>query len=116
MPWILAHATKTHVQLMVAGATSLCGLHAARDVVVEHRSELVLVPTPNQLTVARTVWEMLRRHENATRNHVQLMEVGVHTQDGQNVPRLVEVEYKSELVLVPTPNQLMVARTVLERQ
>ena len=60
------------LQLMVVGAHSLDGLPAARNVVVEHKSELVLVPTPNQLTVARTVWEMLRRQENATRIHAQV--------------------------------------------
>ena len=57
---------------MVGGATSLSGPPAARNVVVEHKNELVLVPTRNQLTVARTVWEMLRRQENATRIHAQV--------------------------------------------
>ena len=46
-----------NIQLMVDGVHSLDGLPAARNVVVEHKSELVLVPTPNQHMVARTVLE-----------------------------------------------------------
>merc|ERR1719309_1581646 len=101
---------------MVDGANSLDGLPAARNVVVEHKSELVLVPTPNQLTVERTVWEMLRRQENATQIHAQLTVAGATSLSGLPAARNVVVEHKSELVLVPTPNPLMVARTVLEMQ
>ena len=57
---------------MVDGVNTLPGQPAAKNVVVEHRKELVLAPNRNRRVVERSALDQLRIHENATLSHVQV--------------------------------------------
>jgi len=109
----LNHVTPNHVQLMEGGPITLPGQPVLRNVVVDHKPELVLVPTQSQPMVVNHALVQLKKLENATRSLAQLMEDGPISLPGQPAPRNVVVAHRHALVLVPTQNQPMVENPVL---